>query len=61
MNEKNADCQFLSVKEAARSIGMSYMFLIQRIWEGRGPPARKIGNRWKLPKDEFIEWTKKAN
>lgn len=49
---------FISLKEAAHYLDMSYVRLWERIGKKNGPPAQKIGGRWKIPKDKFIEWAK---
>lgn len=49
---------FVTIKEAARYMGVSYVFLWRRMGSPEGPPAQKIGYNWKIPKEEFIEWAK---
>jgi excisionase family DNA binding protein len=50
--------RFVSVKEAARYLGVSYHFLWRRMGTEDGPPSQRVGYCWKIPKDEFIEWAK---
>lgn len=49
---------YISVKEAARYLDVTYQFLWERLGTKDGPPAQKIGSRWKLPKEEFLKWAK---
>jgi excisionase family DNA binding protein len=63
MTTNDVDCylegrRFVSVKEAARYLGVSYQFLWRRMGTEGGPPSQRIGHCWKIPKDEFIEWAK---
>lgn len=50
--------RFITAKEAAYYLDVSYMWLWQRLGKPNGPPAQKIGNRWKIPRQEFIEWAR---
>jgi excisionase family DNA binding protein len=50
--------RFVTVKEAARYLGVSYYFVWKRLGTDGGPPSQKMGTYWKIPKDEFIEWAK---
>lgn len=50
--------RFVSIKEAARYMGVSYHFLWKRIGTQDGPPIQRLGSCWRIPKDEFIEWAK---
>lgn len=56
--ERLNERRFITVKEAAHYLDVSYMWLWQRLGTDQGPPAQKIGVRWKIPKAEFIEWAK---
>lgn len=53
-----ASRKFVSIKEAARYLGVSYLFMWRRMGTEDGPPGQRIGCRWKIPRDEFIEWAK---
>jgi excisionase family DNA binding protein len=50
---------YITIKEAARHLGVCYHSVWRRMGKEDGPPARKIGPLWRIPKDEFIEWAKK--
>jgi hypothetical protein len=52
------DRHFVSVKEAARYMDVSYRFLWDRMGTPDGPPAQRIGKFWKIPRDEFIQWVR---
>jgi predicted DNA-binding transcriptional regulator AlpA len=49
---------FLSLKEAAYLMGVTYKWLWDRIGKPNGPPFKKRGKLIKLPRDEFSEWSK---
>lgn len=49
---------FITIKEAANYLEMHYFTLWSRLGKPNGPPAQKIGHRWKIPREEFLEWAK---
>jgi len=51
---------FISVKEAAATIGMSKEFIYDLIRrKKRPPPFRRFGRVIRIPLDEFIQWARK--
>lgn len=48
--------EYLTVKEAASYLGVSYKWVWDRLGKEGGPPARKLGQSWRIFKAEFIAW-----
>jgi excisionase family DNA binding protein len=55
-----ANVRFLTVKECAAYLRIHPQSFYMILKRKDGPPKRKMGKRnarWRIPKDEFLEWT----
>lgn len=50
--------QTMSVREAARRLGISLKAVYDALWAGR-LPAEKIGGNWQIPLGAVEEWSRK--
>lgn len=52
-------CEFLSVRDVARILGVSQRWVYDRIGTDRLPASVRIGLFYKFPKDQFHAWKRK--
>ncbi len=52
-------CEFLTVKDVARILGVSQAWVYQRIGTDELPASVRIGFFYKFPKDQFQAWKRK--
>lgn len=52
---------FLTVKDAAAIVRMSPEWLRTKIRNEQGPPVNKLGNRFRIRRDDFLKWAAKQN
>ena len=56
MQNKTVD-EFLSMPEAVEISGYSRRQIVRLCADGHLPSARKLGNRWLIPRQELLDYT----
>lgn len=52
--------KYLRIKEAADVLSVTYLWLYKRVARGDGPPGvKRRGKMFLIPRDEFIEWSRR--